>query len=48
MTLKAEKDTLKELQNWCDESGEKERRKQYEDIENIFNEAVDKELALRK
>ena len=48
MTLKVEKDTLKELQNWCDENGEKERRKKYEDIENIFNEAVDKELALRK
>ena len=48
MTSKVDKDTLKELQNWCDESGEKERRKKYEDIENIFNEAVDKELALRK
>ena len=48
MTLKVKKDALKELQNWCDERRDKERRKKYEDIENIFNEAVDKELELRK
>ena len=48
VTLKVEKDALKELQIWCDESGDKERRKKYEDIKDIFNEAVDKELALRK
>ena len=45
---KGEGEELMRLEKWCLELGEGERRKQFKDIENIFNVAVEKEMELRK
>jgi len=39
---------FRDLEKWCLDLGQGERRKQLDDIENVFNMAVDKEMELRK
>ena len=39
---------VQELERWCLESGDLERRKPFSEIENGFNKAVEKEMKLRQ
>eukprot|EP00092_Neocalanus_flemingeri_P093404 GFUD01118711.1.p1 GENE.GFUD01118711.1~~GFUD01118711.1.p1 ORF type:complete len:403 (+),score=147.85 GFUD01118711.1:56-1264(+) len=39
---------IRQLESWCLETGYQERRKPFSEIDNVFNEAVEKEFNLRQ